>query len=1423
MFSCLSLVCLLVPSVASAQVTYHVGSDADLRSVLSSVDDGDTIVFDGDVTLTSDLPAIQWSVTIDGNGHALSGGGQHRGLFIGAPSDGAFQAIDVSVANLTIRDTVAQGGDGGAGDTGGGGGAGLGGAIYVADQATVTVSNVSVQSSAARGGAGGGVAAGATAGGGGGGLGGDGGTAANSGGGGGGIGGTANGGGTNQNGGAGIVTAAGDGGGSFSYTGGAAAGGGAGGDANTFFWGGAGGGDTGSSVGSSDGGSGGYGGGGGGRVVGGAGTPLAGTGGYGGGGGGGVGGDGGFGGGAGGSTAGANTPGFGGGTAGALGGGGGGGFGGGVFVQSGGRLIVSGAFSVNGGSVSGGLGAAGATAGSSAGSGLFLDGSDVLQFSPAAGQTISITDAISDGYGATGNSALGSWDVQQNGAGRTILRGNNQYSGGTSIFDGTLNVASDANLGMAGTDVSLVDATLEIAGTSTFARRLETTGVATVSVSPGQTATWSGQVTNWDGNGFVLVTGGGRLALTNATNDYGLGTGVIGNSTLAISNDGNLGATGTGIVLGDASSHGTLAVTGSLTSSRQMLVNAGGGTVDVSGGASATWDGVIGGTGGLTKAGAGTLTLGSANTYAGATAVTGGTLRAGAPSAFGTSSTMTLDSGASLDLNDFDATFDTLSGGGNVALGSATLIVGGAGSTTLGGVVSGSGRLVKDGSGTLTLGGVNTYSGGTTVNGGTLAGTTTSLHGNIVDNANVTFDQNGDGTYGGIISGSGSVTKAGSGTVTFTAANTYTGGTIVNGGTLAGSTSSLRGAIVVNQGQVRFDQTVDGSLQGTLSGTGNSAKRGAGTLRLDGAQQLAGLLDIQQGGVALNGSMPGSASVGTGATFTMTGSVGGAVNVAGGGQFTGQGSIGSLGVAGTWTVPAPPAQASALAGVTQQPSAAFSSSASMISTRSLVAPQPLQEGEPGTLTVNGNLTTTPGSTVNMTVSAGPVAPVQVNGNASFSGTQFNLTVNDTSTTRLTSYPLVSARSVALANSTATSQVSTLVPYLYTDATALRVSVLNLLIPIAAVPTTPNGRAVATVVDAIKPASNGDMGIFIRNLAGLEDEPLRDALEQLPGEVNVTNVKMAVMDSEAITDLIRSEMSRHDEEEGDARVAARSLRPRWWAELTAQHARFGGHDGLHGATIDIGGLAAGFDIKRTDRYTFGGGLSFTAGGLSLSGLKEASQLKAPRAFGYGGVNLGPFQFHGGGSAARTDMSSDREIHVTAARASDSEPIGSAFDQTAEADRNGAAEDVWSEWQDTFNVGEWRSESKIGWRHARFSRQPFTERGGGPIALQGEDQLLTATESDVLVRAFKRSGAYRPHFMFTYRHEFAEPGNSADVQFVSAPATKFEVNGLPLAKNTVMGRGGVTVHTGSGLEYTVEYEFRHAEFETRHSGDFRIRFK
>jgi len=135
------------------------------------------------------------------------------------------------------------------------------------------------------------------------------------------------------------------------------------------------------------------------------------------------------------------------------------------------------------------------------------------------------------------------------------------------------------------------------------------------------------------------------------------------------------------------------------------------------------------------------------------------------------------------------------------------------------GVLSGTGSLTKIGIGTLTLTGANSYTGGTTVSAGTLAGNTTTLQGNITNNAAVEFAQASDGTYSGNISGSGSLTKTGAGNLTLAGANSYSGGTTISAGTLAGNTTTLQGNIT-NNAALAFTQEADGTYAGVLSGNG---------------------------------------------------------------------------------------------------------------------------------------------------------------------------------------------------------------------------------------------------------------------------------------------------------------------------------------------------------------------------------------------------------------------------------------------------------------------------------------------------------------------------------------------------------------------------------------------------------------------------
>jgi hypothetical protein len=165
---------LLITEPATAAVV-NVSDETQLRTAIQSAASGDTIAFTNNITLTSNLPPVQTSVTFLGNGATLTGSGA-RGLFVYSGT--------VSIENLTITSASAVGATGGTGTGGGGGGLGAGGALFVGSAANVTLSSVQLISNSAQGGSGGG-GNGSNGGGGGGGLFGNGGNGANGGGGGG--------------------------------------------------------------------------------------------------------------------------------------------------------------------------------------------------------------------------------------------------------------------------------------------------------------------------------------------------------------------------------------------------------------------------------------------------------------------------------------------------------------------------------------------------------------------------------------------------------------------------------------------------------------------------------------------------------------------------------------------------------------------------------------------------------------------------------------------------------------------------------------------------------------------------------------------------------------------------------------------------------------------------------------------------------------------------------------------------------------------------------------------------------------------------------------------------------------------------------------------------------------------------------------
>jgi len=202
----------------------------------------------------------------------------------------------------------------------------------------------------------------------------------------------------------------------------------------------------------------------------------------------------------------------------------------------------------------------------------------------------------------------------------------------------------------------------------------------------------------------------------------------------------------------------------------------------------------------------------------------------------------------------------------NAVTGSAkNLTLGGAGNITVSGVITtGTGTVAKDGAGTLTYSGAtaNTYTGTTTVSGGTLVlGKTAgvnALAGNLVI---------GDGT------GTDTVRLDQSNQIVDTAALTLnTGGVFnVNGltETIAGLSSAAAGSQVqLGAGTLTVANATANTYAGAITGSGGLTKTGAGRLTLSGSNAgYSGTTTVNAGQVAVQAAT----ALGTGAVNVTSG------------------------------------------------------------------------------------------------------------------------------------------------------------------------------------------------------------------------------------------------------------------------------------------------------------------------------------------------------------------------------------------------------------------------------------------------------------------------------------------------------------------------------------------------------------------------
>ncbi len=283
----------------------------------------------------------------------------------------------------------------------------------------------------------------------------------------------------------------------------------------------------------------------------------------------------------------------------------------------------------------------------------------------------------------------------------------------------------------------------------------------------------------------------------------------------------------------------------------------------------------------LSKNGTGTLCSFGTNTYSGGTTINAGTLQLGNG---GTTGSIAGD----------------VTNNGILAFDRSNVL-------TFDGVISGTGSVQQNGTGTTVLVRDNTYSGGTTINAGTLqlgnGGTTGSIAGDVTNNGILAFDRSNVLTFGGVISGTGSVQQNGTGTTVLVRDNTYSGGTTINAGTLqlgnGGTTGSIAGD-VTNNGILAFDRSNVLTFDGVISGTGSVQQNGTGTTVLVRDNTYTGATTVNAGSLIVDGSIASAQTVvNAGALLGGHGSIGG--GLVNSGIVSPGDSPGTLTVSGNYT------------------------------------------------------------------------------------------------------------------------------------------------------------------------------------------------------------------------------------------------------------------------------------------------------------------------------------------------------------------------------------------------------------------------------------------------------------------------------------------------------------------------------------------